>query len=159
VKRAPAAIVTGTDGMALTRAKPLITESEWGRLQRALDDASRKRTRRLTPSLLLDVAYCAECGSKLYYGGHETTKYGDYRYYRCRQAQTAASPERPPCASGRSSALNLDDLAERQFLAIAGDQQVMEREFVPGEDHTEELALVRGNLAHVRDEFDMGRYA
>jgi len=60
--------VTGTDGTPIVRAPALVTETEWNQLQRELSDPARTRNHRRTrtPSLLLDVATCALCGSSYY---------------------------------------------------------------------------------------------
>jgi site-specific DNA recombinase len=155
--RNPAAPVTGQDGMPLTRAEPLVTEAEWGQLQEALNQASRVRTKWDTPSLLLGVAQCAGCGSNLYFSGQRASNGTGYKYYRCRRSKLACD-SRDHCPAPPIKVEILDDLAGRHFLAVCGPEQVCERTFVPGEDHTEQLERVRKALAGVRDDRDRGEY-
>jgi site-specific DNA recombinase len=160
--RAAKGTVTGPDGMPLTRAEPLISESEWGQLQKALDDASYVRKRWQTPSGLLGVAWCPACASQP--GGPaplylwQRRKNGKvYSYYRCKRAYKSA--EVPGgCTTLAIRQEFLDDLAERHFLAVAGSEKVMQKVYIPGEDHTEELSQVKTALASVRLERDTGGY-
>jgi site-specific DNA recombinase len=160
--RGPAGTVTGPDGMPLTRAEPLITESDWRRLQKALDDAGHVKRRWQTPSGLLGVAYCSACASEpggpapLYlWQRHKRGKV--YSYYRCKRAYKAAeSPGRCTTLALRQEVL--DELAERHFLAVAGSEQVMEKVYIHGEDHTEELSQVKDAMAKAREERDTGQY-
>ena len=85
--------VLGDDGMPIVAARPLISAADWGQLQAALDAMSQTHARSDTPSMLLNVAECANCGGPLYrYSKHNTRtlangekrRYGPFSDYRCR---------------------------------------------------------------------------
>jgi DNA invertase Pin-like site-specific DNA recombinase len=148
--------ITGPDGLNLARAVPLISESDWSRLQKALDGASRERKRQQSPSLLLGVGFCGRCGRPLY--RWERTRNGRQdRYYVCRGKTKAAEvPDR--CTASLIQLDELDGLAERHFLSVTGRAEVMDRVWIPGEDHSEELEQVKAAMGKVRDERDAGLY-
>ena len=159
--------VTGDDGMPVTRGPALITQEEFDRLQLALTSATRAQTRTQTPSLLLGVAFCGSCGGPdsewvpepLYrserYGRAGRSKL--YGYYLCR-ASGRRVEYGDQCSARSIPAGWLDARAASSFLDMAGELEIMQRIWQPGEDHSEELAQVRSALGGVRAEFDRGAY-
>lgn len=53
----------------------------------------------------------------------------------------------------------LEDMAVLTFLGQVGDAEVMDRRYVPGEDHSAELSDVYAALEDVRAERDRGEYS
>ena len=53
----------------------------------------------------------------------------------------------------------LDQVAADAFLAHSGEREQIERVWIAGEDHADELATVRAALENCRAEYDRGGYA
>jgi site-specific DNA recombinase len=154
-----AGTVSGEDGMPLTMAEPVMSETKWDALQRALSDLSRPsgKQRTQTPSLLLRVAFCALCSNPLY---RQSTVWNGkvYPYYMCRSA-TKAVEQYQPCDALRIRADELDEWATGKFLGQVGNVEVMARAYRSGSDTAEQIAQVRRSLTTVRSEFDNGGYS
>lgn len=150
--------VTDDEGLPIMRGAPVLTESEWDRLQHALAEATRVRRRTQTPSLLLGIAYCGKCGDK-YYKWQKANRHGTvYSYYRCRNSYRA-SESPTPCDVLHIRCDDLDLFAKLAFLDQVGDLEILEKVYVPGVDHADEIAQIRRALEVVRTEFDKGQYA
>ena len=89
--------VLGDDGMPIICADALVSLDDRVKLQAALDKASQTHARSDTPSLLLNVAFCAERDrhAPLYRWqkyNYETradgsrARYGPFGYYRCKRS-------------------------------------------------------------------------
>ncbi len=144
--------VPGDDGTPITRAAPIISETDWDRLQHALSKLERKgrRQRTDTPSLLLHVAFCAVCGSPYYRGPRGC--------YRCKR-HSGKAQHRTACPALQIRTGALDLLAELLFVEQVGDLEIMERVYRPGVDHADEIALLRRSIAAARGEYDSGGYS
>jgi site-specific DNA recombinase len=135
---------------------PLISETEWDQLQRALDKQARVVHRTQTPSLLLRVAYCALCQSPMYRRQEDRGNY-TWAYYRCKKT-IHAGEEQEPCRALPVRADWLDAMAEDIFLAEVGHVDITRRNYDQGVDHADEIALVRRALNMVQTEYDAGGY-
>ncbi|WP_052422425.1 recombinase family protein [Nonomuraea candida] len=135
--------------LPLVKAEPLISRAEWTELQEALDRMSRKKLQtRQGTSMLHDVAFCAVCQRKMHH-----FQSGPRPYYRCSSYNNAKGR----CDNSMASAPVLETHLWNVLLSAFGDQPRMEREVVPGEDYSEELAILdeeianlAGNLAKVK---------
>jgi DNA invertase Pin-like site-specific DNA recombinase len=149
--------VTGDDGMPIMKGPPIVTESEWDRLQHALSVASRVKARTQTPSLLLGIAYCGKCGGP-YYKWQKPNRHGKvYSYYRCRNSYRRH--ERPtPCDVLHFRCDDLDQMTADSFLGQVGDLEVLEKVYIAGVDHSDEIAQLRRAVESARAEYDKGGY-
>lgn len=121
--------VRDDDGMPLQLAEPLVTLDEWELIQATLDrvQESRRGIRRAEASPLAGVVVCLECELPLHHD--RTTSRGHvYRYYRCKNQDTAMIP-----------AETLETLAEETFLDEVGDLEIRERVWVPGDSREADL--------------------
>jgi site-specific DNA recombinase len=160
--------VTGDDGMPVLRGLPLVTQSEYDRIQHALEKLARPGTgpytRSQTPSLLLSVAYCLSCigadgDAPLHRGTRGTWNRGPrIPHYICARANRPAQYG-DRCKARSILTEMLEPIASEAFLQLCGEAEQMDRIWDAGEDHSEELATVRAALANVRDEYDRGGYA
>lgn len=150
-------LVIGEDGFPVRCAPPLITEQEWEQLQVALGHHEKQTPRRTqTDSLLLQVAFCAMCGSALY--RWSTTSRGKkYFNYKCLKIYKKA--EFPgACNSLPVNATWLDNLASELFLGAVGHVEIVRRVYHRAPD-TERTAMVHRALKTARAEYDAGGYA
>ena len=116
-------------GHPVLYAEPILTQDEWDRLQKAVEARRQFQTRTVGVSPLYGVAFCPECENKLYQRTYKNKRGdGEYRYYYC------------PGKHGRNiPAAALEKLVFNTFLEEFGDDQVLERVYVPAEDHQNEL--------------------
>ncbi|MFI6319697.1 recombinase family protein [Nonomuraea sp. NPDC050556] len=136
-------------GLVIAKAEPLMTRAEWLELQERLDQVSRKKLQnRSGVSELHDVAWCDVCGLKLHH-----FQSGPRRYYRCSSYENKEGR----CANSMVNAEVLEEEIWKILLGLFGDRPRMRRQLVPGEDHSEELAIIEeeilnlaGNLARVK---------
>jgi site-specific DNA recombinase len=135
------------DGL-IVRIDPLIPAEDYERLQTALLD--RAHGRRVNASRLLQVAYCALCSSQLYITVTKSTSGREFRYYICRDAR------RGGCRAWRVPADYLEDLAERLFLGLVGNQEILDRVHIPAEDSSAELAAVEEAMRHLEEQYAAG---
>lgn len=118
-------IVRDDEGLPVSFAPGVIDFDTYTQLQRRLDERASKRTRTLSESLLLNVAYC-DCGAPLYLGSvtHQL-KSGErtFEYYRTTRAKLG------PCKGTLSiRADKLDALVQRELLKTLGDRKVLRKE-------------------------------
>ncbi|MEW9555251.1 recombinase family protein [Nonomuraea sp. NPDC050783] len=126
-------VIRGSDGLPVQRAEPLISLSEWERLQATLDRNSNKRAgNRRGGSPLLQVAYCAVCARPLY---RNPSSHGDRFSYRC----SAKAVSGLSCGNGSVRAEVLEARVEESILERIGHLERHVKVHVPGEDHSEEL--------------------
>lgn len=124
-------------GLPVRAGESVVTLEEWREITTRLVDG-RQRRRTQTPSMLLGVAFCRGCGSKLYRQG--ATKSGRrYDYYRCAAVVTAAKGEKS-CDAGAIRAEELDAFVEENLLYEIGDVEVTEEVYIPGSDVSDALA-------------------
>ncbi|MBS2537089.1 hypothetical protein KGQ20_30465 [Catenulispora sp. NF23] len=145
--------VLGPDGMPQTIADPISTDQEWNELQSLLEQRAGTpfRTAKVA-SPYLGVLLC-KCGKSL---------------FRRREMK----PNRPSgllvdkyvCLNGRHKGVGqhqtaeVNQLVETLLLSQYGDQPRIRRVFVPGEDHTAELARVEKSIERLRDDREAGDY-
>jgi site-specific DNA recombinase len=65
---------------------------------------------------------------------------------------------KPKCAGHTFLESATQEILDAQVLDELADLPVMERKFIPGEDHTDELDAVARAMTSIRDEQDLGFY-
>lgn len=148
-------VVTEADGLPKKRAEAILSYTQWEELQRVLDGKAKPRRRKNPTGLLLNVAYCYDCGEPLYI--HHTRKperktNPHLVYWRC----SGRIFKKNGCQAETMRAEWLEAFVEDQLLEEIGDQERMEREWVQGEDHSEQLAEVNAAMTRIRAESDAG---
>lgn len=113
--------VRDAQGLPILKGPPLITQDEYDRVQVALDARSKSRSRVAKASPLLQVLFCYDCGHPMYYRNAQNGKYRNYYCLRCGGRQIPADWA--------------EELVEQKFLWERGACRVIERVFVPAEDH------------------------
>ncbi|TCO56920.1 recombinase family protein [Actinocrispum wychmicini] len=147
--------VIGSNGMPLQIAEPTFDDHTWVRIQEAVAERRRGEPNRIHgANPLLGVSYCGKCGSSATHFVTTRTRKRDgvenvYRYYRC-----ARRPR--PCPLVGMKSEDVESILEQEFLTLCGDLPVLQRTFVPGEDHTEELNKVKASIARLERESDLG---
>ena len=140
--------VLDVEGQPIRMAEPTFTDPEWTRLQDALAQRSVSgRRRQMTPNPLSGIGYCL-CGYALSLHRRKSSSGKVHTYVRCGRSVTACR-----------GAMRLDDvetLLEETFLDDHGDREMTRRVFVPGEDHSQELAQTEQSLERLRWESDNG---
>ncbi|OLT77678.1 hypothetical protein BKG58_22545 [Mycobacteroides abscessus subsp. abscessus] len=140
--------VRDSSGVPISNCEALLTPSEWDRLQAVLAQWKLPETsnRVKNTSPLLGVVVCYICDKPLYYRSY-TRNYGKglYRSYYCRNHRTPGI-----------KADMLDEYLEENLMREVGDKNVLERYFVPAENHqieldeairaTEELTALLGTM-------------
>ena len=141
------AAVTGDDGTPIIRAPAIITETDWDRLQQALNAPERRQDKRRTqtPNLLLHVAYCALCEVPYTVQQQPRPAGGCYSYYRCR-THSKPGETRTRCPAQPINVPALNGLTEQLFLTQVGGVEIQERVYRPGVDHSDEIALLHRSL-------------
>lgn len=144
-----------SDGIPRRIADPIISDTDFRKLQTILDDrAKAPRMRTHGAALLLGVGFC-ECGLRLYRQGG-VSKGKLYGYYVCsgkKGGKNASS-----CGNKPIPAAALDEAAEEGLMAVAGRLEFTERQFIPGVNHEEEIAQVDRAIREAREEWDLGLY-
>jgi site-specific DNA recombinase len=132
-------------GFAIKRSEPLIPREKWEQAKAILDHNADNQGPRANASPLLHIAYCADCGSRLYVN-QVTTDGKLYRYYLCPNANRGRG-----CKARRVNAHELESFVERElYSGPRMDSEVVERIPVPVTDHSTriaELAEAIGALA------------
>lgn len=122
--------VRDREGNPIFNGDPILSSTEWQKLQDALAARKQgpKRTKDTSP--LLGVVKCYECSTNLLHKIYRRN-YGKglYRYYHCRVKGHCAQVD----------AEMVEELLEEAFLNAVGDENVLERVFVPAESHEIEL--------------------
>jgi site-specific DNA recombinase len=155
-------VVRDSDGLPLVVAEPIVSYEDWRQLQKVMDDRARgEKVRTHGAALLLGVGFC-ECGRRLYRQSG-VTKGKVYAYYACssrsrgKRTEDAATPEdKGKCKNKLIRAGHVDEVAEDAFLAIAGPVEFMEKRFVPGENHSAEVAQIEQALADLEEQMVSG---
>lgn len=140
-------VLRGADGMPVARAKPIVTHAEWTKLQQALDErAMPYAARRKDANRLLGVAKCIVCDANLYlkeWIARDRVQGYFYCSARCTKSTRAEV---------------LDELLGKILLQKFGHLEIYSKQFVPGEDYSEELARVNESINGIREEHDLGLY-
>ncbi|MEU8213996.1 recombinase family protein [Micromonospora sp. NPDC049044] len=135
-------------GLPVMRGEPLISQTEWTKLQQALEVRSLPSApRRKDANRLLGVAKCIVCESNYYLREWTQADGKSYGYYYCKSG----------CTPSTKSAV-LDELLENALLKQFGNLEIHEKQFIPGEDHSDELLRVDEAIRGIREEHDLGLY-
>ncbi|MFI1798878.1 recombinase family protein [Streptomyces sp. NPDC020379] len=145
-------VARGEDGKPIRIADPIFTPEEWTQIQVALDKRSRTKERSHNAAPLLGIVYCGGCQDRLYRVVN-TSKGKEYEYYRC-----VRKTGKPACAGFTFKAAYVERVVYVTAIDYLGDVPVTTRKFIPGEDHSEELAVVVKGMTDVRAEKDQGYY-
>lgn len=135
--------VTSGEGVPIdpVRADPLVTFEQWNALQEVLSRAG-KRERVTGASMLLDVAFCALCGSPMYrrHMGASTVKgrvRKAYMYYGCGGRWSRRVPDCEAKSAVRGDKLH--PIVERLLLAEIGPLEIRRTVKVAGVSHAAEI--------------------
>lgn len=149
-------LVVDENGVPVPRSEPLIDPDRFFELQSRVDGLRKGPTGRRNGEarLLLDIAYCAACGSKLY--NHESAYRGKLRrYWRC----TGKSHRQNDCSEPYVPASRLEAIAIEHALFELGDLPMTEEVWIPAEGpEPAELARIEDAIVNLRKERDAGFY-
>lgn len=122
--------VRDNQGQPVLNADPILSLDEWNRLQAAVEARRRGPHRTRDTSPLLGVVKCFDCNENLFHKIYHRD-YGKrlYRYYHCRVKGHCAQVD----------AEMVEEYLEAAFLEAVGDKNVLERVFIPAENHQIEL--------------------
>ena len=134
-------IIRDSEGRPLKRAEPLISVQEYNRLQEELGRRKTKPVRSFKAAPLLYVAYCWDCEGPLYHKAQRQPK-RTYRYYVCTR-----------CRGSQINAERLERILEEEFLEQVGHLEILERVYVPGEDHTAELEELKLSATQLAEQW------
>lgn len=140
------------DGSQVMRGEPIVRESEWADIQSALADRSITKTRYTRQNTLLSVAFCARCGLP-YYLKQDQQKGKVYTGLICKSKQTASMQS---CGQPNLSMAYAEELTSRLVLELIGAREVQRRKYLPGDDKSEELALIIRRKDELAQEWDFG---
>lgn len=136
--------VRGPDGLPIKSGEPLVTPGEWKQLQDRLVHGVKPRNRSEATSLLLGIAFCAVCGSRLH--RLSALKRGrNYAYYRCASQSTAGGF----CGAKNIREDYLNEVVEDHLMQEIGHIEIPEKILIPGEDHSAELEEAQLSLAEL----------
>ncbi|WP_271799231.1 recombinase family protein [Dietzia maris] len=145
-------VLRSSDGSPVQRAEPILSKSEFDRLQAELDRraAGKQLSNKKSDSLLLRVLHCGVCGKPMYRlkGGP-----GRVPRYRCASHQDRLQG---PCGNKSVVLADADELVENMVLEIFGGSERLERTWDPGEDHADELDDVNRMLVDLTDQLATG---
>ncbi|MET8382482.1 recombinase family protein [Streptosporangium canum] len=154
-------VLRKADGSAVMYCEPVMTPTEWKRLQKALDalsDAKGKNHQKT--SLLRKVGTCGACGENLHVtntGGGKNTR--RIPRYRCASyAHKGLGRVAEHCGNPSIQQPTIEGYLEESVLSRVGHLPRMVKVFVPGEDHGEELEQLEDAIKGVRRERDLGLY-
>ncbi len=134
-------------GFPIKRSDPLISDEKWAEAKKILDHNSDRAGPRANASPLLQVAYCAECGSPLYVN-QVTTDGKLYRYYLCPNANRGRG-----CNARRVNADELEAFVEAElYSGPRMDSEVAERVPAPVTDHSTRIAELAEAIGHLAGE-------
>jgi hypothetical protein len=146
--------VLGKDSRPTRIAEPL-----WDRVTRDdLVEATRpKRSGSRAPKgvqLLSGIAFCGNCGARLYIAGRANSRHG----YGC-TARVRGVPSSANCKPAPSMGIaELDTEVSAWFLAEYGAGDVMRRVYDPGTGHAAEIKELEATQKRLRDDRNAGLY-
>ncbi len=146
--------VIGADGRPVRIAEPLWDRATHDALVRV---TAPKRSGSRAPKgaqLLSGVAFCGNCGARLYIAGRADFKHG----YGCtgRVRGIRASAECKPAPT--MGIIALDALVGEWFLARYGSGEVMRKVYDPGTGHAAQIAELEATRKRLRDDRQAGLY-
>ena len=122
-------------GMPVLNAEPVLAQDEWDRLQKAVAARRVQQTRTAGVSPMNGIAFCPTCDSQLYSRRYKSKGKYLYCYYYC------------PNKHGRNiPSEKVERLVFDTFLEEFGDDPVLEKVYVPAEDHQTELEAAQRAL-------------
>ena len=143
-------LVTDETGSPVQFGEPLISFDKFEELQKYEDAQIQPRLRTGAPYLGKQILFCSGCNKTMY--RRRPSPKRNYYYYYCQSHVTRAHcPDR---SSVR--ARDAEDVITSAFMLLRGDTPVMERVFVAGSDHSQELKQVNANIARLREEANRG---
>jgi site-specific DNA recombinase len=137
------------DGLPVQRSEPILTRSEFDRLQEAMATyRSAGRRPHYPPTVLSGLLFCI-CGLPLYSNSSRRKladgSFREYRYYLC--AARFADQMCPYRVSWDREYLK--ESLESYFLESVGDLEIMNRAFIPGRDRTAEITELEGAIENL----------
>jgi site-specific DNA recombinase len=145
-KRTGEKLVLDAQGRPIRMAEPTFSNEDWSRIQEALGDRTASgKARQMTPNPLAGIGYCV-CGYSLALHRRKSSSGKLHTYARCGRS--------PDGCRGAVTLKEAEDILEDQFLDAFGDREMTRMVFVPGEDHSQELAQTEQSLERLRWESD-----
>ncbi len=149
--------VNGPDGTPLVRCEPVLTPTEWKRLQARLDSNPTSRMP-AEAAPLVRVVHCLKCAGSMY---RLVSKAKDakgnavqYVYYRCKGTEVAPSKCRNMIRESE-----LTDALAFSLMGNYGHLEMMGQELVPGNDVAARLAIVTESLSELEaDRYERGLF-
>lgn len=133
-------VLDSKTGLPMVDNEPLLTESEYATI------VARRpvpRPKQESPNPLVGIAFCAECGSPLYYQKH---KVGEklHEYLKCKE--TAVKKELRKCTASMVPFHTALEYIEDSYLSNYGDLQSGSWVYQAAEDNTSELEQCKASI-------------
>ncbi|MFD7536437.1 recombinase family protein [Streptomyces sp. NPDC059819] len=127
------------DGMPVRWADPILTDQEFAKLQVAVTALGKYRAGiKSNASPMTGVLYCP-CGLKMYENSSpaklRTGEVRKHRYFRCSSWSNGTAC--PFSVSWPQE--ELYEAAEQAFLSKLGEQEIVERTYIPGKDNRQQI--------------------
>ncbi|ULP48915.1 recombinase family protein [Mycolicibacter virginiensis] len=147
-KRVGEKLVLDPQGQPIRMAEPTFTDDDWALIQAAVGRRTASgKARQMTPNPLAGIGFC-QCGYALALHRRRSSSGKLHTYVRCGRA-----------LNGCRGAITLqmaEAILEEDFLDAHGDREMQQQVFVPGADHSQELAQTEQSLERLRWESDNG---
>ncbi|MER7847002.1 recombinase family protein [Kitasatospora sp. NPDC096077] len=127
--------IMGPDGMPSLWADPVLTESQFEALQKALDKRSRKVTTKRTSAPLHGVVFC-ECENPFNRNPGKKRNGKAPLYYRCRKCDRKTN----------FPAEYVERVVYVLVMDKVGHLEIMDRTYIPGVDHAEQIKTLRDGI-------------
>ena len=146
--------VIGADGRPVRIAEPLWDRATHDSLVKA---TAPKRVGKRAPKgvqLLSGVAFCGNCGARLYLAGRADSMYAYGCTARVRGIRVSATCKPAPTMS----IARMDALVSEWFLARYGTGEVMRKVYDPGTGHAAQIAELDATRTRLREDRQAGLY-
>ena len=146
--------VIGADGRPVRIAEPLWDRATHDSLVKA---TAPKRAGKRAPKgvqLLSGVAFCGNCGARLYLAGRADSMYAYGCTARVRGIRVSATCNPAPTMS----IARMDALVSEWFLARYGTGEVMRKVYDPGTGHAAQIAKLDATRTRLREDRQAGLY-
>jgi len=146
--------VIGEDGRPVRIAEPLWDRATHDALIKA---TAPKRSGSRAPKgvqLLAGVAFCGNCGARLYIAGRADSKHAYGCTARVRGIRASADCKPAPAMAITA----VDGLVSEWFLARYGAGEVMRKVYDPGTGHAAQIAELEATRKRLRDDRQAGLY-
>jgi site-specific DNA recombinase len=144
--RKQARIVYGEDGLPLRRPA-IIDDETWDGLQAVLGKGRKAGNRSNAATMLLRIAFCADCHSPLYAAIKPGSKAEPRRYY-----YTCGGKQYEGCPTRLIPMKELDQAVSDSFLATYGHRPHFKRKLTNGNDRERKLAEIGQAIADLTTE-------